>query len=1178
MTWGVFDLKDPRSHCVCYRREFQHIDQHLDSTAAATFVDIVSDENGKSVVDPDHQKKLTSLTHRTVQYLRASNYHVYYLQWTADGLADQEQDAGFQKYLEKLCYDFVEDMAHLILQGMAKVKKEQVSPTKTALHQEVLHHSYICAAKVRRFSKQQDILNQIQRYLFDPNKTVKPYIVYGQPGCGKSFVMAAVATKVKSWFGPDTVVVMRFLGTSSDSSSIYSTVSSVTEQIRAAYEMAPPRNAEQATTLFGTLMLFRHTIAVVSREYAALRPLYIILDGLDQLLPHDDSLSALWALRDLPQNIHVLMSTVPQIGQVNFLGVLLTLLTDEELSTEVFPLSDKDAADVITDTCTGASRTLTDGQQRAVLDAYALTRQPLHLSLLLTDALRWTSDTVPTGAVAENTAAFVYGKLEALEQELGVNLVKYFMAYVTTATIGLHEQELRELLTGNDDIIGEICSRRPLPDGVVSIPPVLLRRIKHVLAPLMEERLEYGKTVLGWSHTDIYAAMSTRYQVIYSGASDQFITRDATNLTLQLHEDMVNRYLPERQDDSDSATDSVTLIAKQLVTTGNLTMLQKLPMLLKVLLPMEGPAMVKKVAFFNLHWMMTKIRATGLRDILQDVLSVLILCLQLDAEQVFMETSMWKDIELLYLFLRLAEPAIQADVDNLPVEILCRLTPFASEYPSSVGVLLESAQKWLSDHQKFLRPVFTCLPLPTDPMRYRMTGPTHVVGFKRGGSLAVMFSQRNGISIWHLSTGELTHRFPVHPEQSTAGVISGRVGEFVIVGHYSYVNRQMELRVLSTDTGVELLKSQFAHEFEVIALDKQDKVLVVATTMQADKTQKSYRCLLGVDVKTRDIVYTLVANDVHRNGIAHIMFLDDLRKPNKSILSVGGAKAKDLALWNLDSEQLEFSVDLGQVISHVRVHEEEHIAVCASAESGAILLVDLDKGELTQVVNDSMYVGITDIYLTQKGKHVIIATSKHGIVIHSLEKGASVKAISSISDDNSGCVVPVTFTLDAKERILIVGCETGLVAIYLIATSQLITRLEGHTARVNTLHCMGDGRLLTAGEDSEARLWNIDEIQKSFMQNIDIRDIQSWDGVKQFDEATTVTGTKEETEEVSFPTHMENISCMILRNSGKQVITSSYTGPLKVWDVKTGEVIGQSVCFSLVDLYIYIFFYLSIYC
>ena len=1048
-------------------------------------------------------------------------------------------------------------MTHLIIQGVAKIEKEQASSSKTSLHQEVLHHSHMCAEKLRHFCKQQVVLDTIGAYLHDPRKTLKPFVVYGAPGCGKSVLMAAVARKIKTWFGHNTVVVMRFLGTSSGSSGIHGVVSSVTQQICTAYEIAPPSNAECATTMYGALTLFRHAIATVSRDHAALRPLYIVLDGLDQLHPHEESLSSLWALRNLPPNIHVLLSTVPQIGQVNFIGVLLTLVTDEESSTEVTALNEKDASDVISTACAAASRTLSDGQRRAILQAYSVTRQPLHFSLMLTDALQWMSDESPGNSVAENTATFVNAKLEALEVKFGVNVVKYYVAYVTTASIGVHELELRELLSSNDDIISDMRSRFPLPDDVLSVPMSLLRSIKHALAPLMEEHLEFGKTVLAWNHSDIYAAMASRYQVIYSGIDAQCITGDATSFTLQLHEDMVNRYMPYRQSstpggtDGDSVAESVHVTATQHVNVGNVTMLQKLPVLLKVLLPMEGPSRIKSVAFFNLHWMMTKLHATSLRDVLQDVLSILALCRQLDYEQVFIEASMWKDIELLYLFLRVAAPAIRADVDNLPVEIVCRLRPFAGEFPSSIAALVKSAEQWLQESQKFLLPVFPCLPLPTDPLRYSMTGPTHVVGFKHGGSLAVMFSQKNGVSIWQLSTGELTYRFPVHPEQSVAGVVSGRVGEFVVVGHYSYVNRQMEIRVLSTDTGVELLQSHFAHEFEVIAMDRQDEVLVVATMMQADKTQKAYRCLLGVDVMSRDVMYTLLASDVHQDGIAHVLFLDELRASYKSLLTVGATKSKDLALWNLDSQQLEFCVDLGYVISHVRVHEENLMAVCGSADSGAILIVDLENGELCQVVEDPAYVGMTEMHLTQKARHVIIATCRNGIAIHSLDKGSIVKSVSRVSGDNSHSHIPVTFTLDAKELLLIVGCESGLVAVYNVATMRIIARLDGHTAKVNTLHCLTEGRLLSAGEDGCARLWNIDETVNSLL---DSEDVERWDGIKQFDDGATDNsyGGDTEPDATVFPSNSDNISCMLLRHSGQQVVTASYTGPIKVWDVTTG--------------------------
>ena len=72
-------------------------------------------------------------------------------------------------------------------------------------------------------------------------------------------------------------------------------------------------------TLFDALVMFRRVTESVSDKFGGIRPLVMVFDGIDQLLQLEDSMKAMWAICQMPSNVHIIMSVVTQLGE-NELG------------------------------------------------------------------------------------------------------------------------------------------------------------------------------------------------------------------------------------------------------------------------------------------------------------------------------------------------------------------------------------------------------------------------------------------------------------------------------------------------------------------------------------------------------------------------------------------------------------------------------------------------------------------------------------------------------------------------------------------------------------------------------------------------------------------------------------------------------------------------------------------
>lgn len=1170
VTNGVVGIQSPRNCCLGYRRELQPLHSSVASAAPRTG----TTQNGKGsgqgqlkgevkgqVTDGDENPgRAQSLWKNVEKYLSSTNSRSYFVKSEANGVVDEETDGigggeGFRSYLRELCADFVADVKELVLQSVVRHSSHLVRSLETHVRLETLHHLRICKNKSRSFHGQSELLEAVRSFLRDSSRNSQPFIIHGSSGCGKSAVVASAARTCWDWFSGECVTVVRFLGTTVASGNIHDTVTGIVTQICLAYGLEIPDEVEGFGTLYKALSTFRATLDTISKNHAHTRPLIIFLDGIDQLRPYSECLEALWAVKNLPTNVHVVLSSIKEYGSANFFGALVTLLTSPGCMAEVKAIRSNEANGFIQDHLRRKHRKLLEEQEKAVLSAAAAANNlPLYLNSIAHEAARWESTS--RDPVLPSTAAdALMSVLDSLEKEFGISVVRYFASYLTVSHLGIIFEEMTDLLSSNKEVVKELCSLGILStDGVPTFPVAMVAALKHRVEEFVEARLVFGRQGFGWSHRVFRRAVAERYNIVVDGAADEQLQEDVANFTLMLHEHFSNIYITEEDRSSrlsnlvvtSSSGHSFTKHGKAIQCASALVLSvddafrsNRLVHHLRVLLPIEGLTRIKKCVIFDFRWLQSRLFCSGLTyTILRDVLSVYTLSKHLINESVIEDTC--SDIEVVYEFLQLTLKHISKDPSVLAAEILGRLRE-VSKLHSSVGQLVKQAEEWLqTTYRRMLFPLRSVWTQPGSLVRHCLTGPTHFLGYLRDGEIAVLFSEKHGIDVWRLQSGELLHRFGVSKEQSLEGILAGHSSEFIILTRYSHVNRQTGFDVWSTETGVRLLSSNFEREFEAVALDEDDQLMVVATLVQSSEHTKDLeRCILGIAVLTKEVVFRLPTGKLHADGgVGRLMFVRNIKRETDSIVSFGRSPSRDLGFWDLETGALDFSLDLGCTPSHVCLNTDHKVLVCGSSVSGALVIVNLARGTIDQKIEGGDdYIDLTDI--DTLGDDIFVTNPKSGIVILSISQGTSRKVVNT---DVPSQAIPTKLLVTGKsERLIFVGYDTGAIYVFDISSSgSTLGTLSGHKGRVNSLSLTRHGLLLSAAEDGSALVWNYRSLLEDRPE--DVGEEEGGDDVKLVKERGVVAAAGN-----------GNVECFVVTSDEQRVIMGSGSGSIQIWDIKSGE-------------------------
>jgi NACHT domain- and WD repeat-containing protein len=491
---GLLNVKNTKNHCLAYVRYINNINlQNLKK--ASNYVDVLNRS-----VDSEACKLLANLRdERLPNKIESSNMQKYTIEWIGrEGLDPETHD----EYLKHFIAHFYKNIVKLVDRAMRK----EDSSAQGQIITELLQHLHACNNSVKVFHGREETLDKIEAYML--GNSDKPLVLYGEGGCGKTSLLSKSAhlTATKWYKDVRPINIIRFLGTTPDSSALGPTMISICQQISYNFALpfdAIPDDVVPLTAHFKNLLTYGN----------AQQPLTLFLDSIDQLTGAEGSNKVSWLPTRLPKYCKIILSCAceesnPEVSQEYYL--LLRMIDVEENFIEVTALGEELAMEVIKLWMKKACRDLSNYQWRLVANSIDKCSLPIFVKLVFAEICRWMSYTRPQDThLASTVMDSIMMLFERIEKQHGRILVFHALAYITAAKSGLSENELEDLISLDDRVLDDVYQYHLPP--VRRIPPLLWTRIRNDLPNYLSEREADGVSVMNWYHRQFRDAAKERY-------------------------------------------------------------------------------------------------------------------------------------------------------------------------------------------------------------------------------------------------------------------------------------------------------------------------------------------------------------------------------------------------------------------------------------------------------------------------------------------------------------------------------------------------------------------------------------------------------------------------------------------------------------------------------------------
>jgi len=477
------DLEDPQKHVFAFVRNTKNLPSDKN---AKGFIDL--DEEDQK--DKDSEDQLKSL--KTELKAKLKNNYIEY-------------DAGWKNKtveLERTCRFLGE--VYVRLKNVIKQQLKSIADPDEITHEQRLHYDFK-EKLVNHFRGREETLNKINDYLEDKN-TNQILALIGESGSGKSSVMAKITHAfLKKEKDNNTVIAYRFLGTSSNSSNVISMMQSVAGQIARVYnaelkDLTINGDEKALHEIYGMSEVFKKCLALATPE----KPVIVFLDALDQLSDTDNALQLHWLPQELPSNVKLVVSSLPELeGQLS------------ETQKMELPLLPEEEIDEILKTWLGSiNRKLTD-KQFDEITRKEVSKLPIYLRIAFEQAKHWKS--YHNYELSESVDGIIKDFINRLESEHVNGLVEHVICYMLCGRYqGLAENEILDILVFDDefweaflkhthkDHLNELKAAKKIPVAVWS-------RLYLDLEPFLTERDADGVPIITFFHRQFNEVLKDYY-------------------------------------------------------------------------------------------------------------------------------------------------------------------------------------------------------------------------------------------------------------------------------------------------------------------------------------------------------------------------------------------------------------------------------------------------------------------------------------------------------------------------------------------------------------------------------------------------------------------------------------------------------------------------------------------
>jgi len=479
------DIENPNKHVFAYER----ITANLPNDGSAEgYIDLVNNQP-----DTYSANQLISIKGALKDELKVDDhYHEYPAAW-------QNNDAVLDNP-EQFCA-----MVYSHLESVISEQLDNAIDPEEISHESRLHAEFKDML-VRHFRGRDAVLDTVKDYIGRASDK-KTLTVIGESGSGKSSVIAKAIENVQN-MNADSVLVYRFLGTSSASSNVISAMQSIAGEIAEAFgtdlkTMAGEGNEKAMHEINGMSEIFRKCLALAASK----KPVVVFMDALDQLTDTDNAKALYWLPKELPDNVKLIVSSLPELEArlSDTLVEHLPLLPDEE-------------AEVILQTWFKAiDRKLNKEQHDYIMSRFSNTHLPIYLKMVFEQARSWPSYYNDYN-LSDSVEGIINDFIEKLENEHPPALVEHVICYMLSGRYkGLAENEILDILVFDKEFWEEFFLPNTHEDHLDElkaagrIPIAVWSRLYLDLEPFLTERDADGVPIITFFHRQFNEVLRDRY-------------------------------------------------------------------------------------------------------------------------------------------------------------------------------------------------------------------------------------------------------------------------------------------------------------------------------------------------------------------------------------------------------------------------------------------------------------------------------------------------------------------------------------------------------------------------------------------------------------------------------------------------------------------------------------------
>lgn len=779
---------------------------------------------GQAKPDAQAGKFLQQLKSNVTNKLEeTNNLRSYEPSLTDTDLGEESGDPENIPYKNQLVADIISDM-----KGLIDRAKDNLDINANAKHFEmykvVLPHASRAKEVCEDFIGREDLFEAIEKHLMDKEKCGKPLVIRGLAGYGKTCTMGMLAQKTKKWFGSSSVVVIRFITESMQSTDVLDLLAGICAQLSVVYNMdSIPKDSLES--IYKMAAVFAAYLEQVSKLHGEKKPMIILLDGLDQLDSKHRAHSLHWLPVACPVNVRIIVSV--EGNSTDVIESCQLRLDDPQCFMDIGALG-SDTVDLMVNTALEkAGRKLQPQQKDFLLRHFKANPHPIYMDLTIKEALTWCSytkiddDHVPT--TAEDAVSRV---LDRLETKYGLKLVQDTVSYLVLSESGLTETELTDVLSCNDEVLQDVFIQHDLPlDDIVVMPSFLLASLLDDLHIFLTRRNKDYKSVLAWRNRTYRALCAKKYFGTINPLEPTSVSISASEEAQHYCHDLAEIFLQEngvKKQFEHPMTYAVVeetdrQVTPQVLSTKNLRKLKLLPWLIsKSGRSAEAVEDLCSNCFCNFNWILTKIHALGADSVIGDL---------------HLLSIRDNDMCLMKRILKIARPGLTLDPNSLASHLLGMVPNISQVMYPGVAEVLNEARRWVElSALPLIIPTLPCLPSPLNMCKQAMWGAVEVLAMSEDNQLAVVKSKDSIIEFWDVNCNDMVMSTGMRYDRIDPNVYCSRRTVMIYIANTMYlwhiktclVARIINLETLLGDNLSTTIHLHNTEDFSLVVLQSSD--------------------------------------------------------------------------------------------------------------------------------------------------------------------------------------------------------------------------------------------------------------------------------------------------------------------------------------------------------------------